>query len=220
MAKFQKPFKTDQKVTPKGVLVFPWLTKADTKFNAEGVYKTSFALEGDEAEEFAEMLDGVLAEAEKYYTEELTPRAKAQARVASPYEEELDDDGEPTGRVLFRFKQNATIKRKDGSVTKVKLPVVDSKRKPTSEPVYGGTVAKLAYYIRGYFMQSNKTIGLTLHPLAVQVIEKPGAAGGNAASLFGEEEGYEAEEKPVNPVDSFESEGDAGDPGYDDSDDF
>ena len=37
-------------VTPKGVAKYPWLTKADTKFNPDGVYKTDLLISSEEAE--------------------------------------------------------------------------------------------------------------------------------------------------------------------------
>lgn len=47
-------------VTPKGLAVYPHLSKPDTKFNKDGVYTTKLKLEGEPAEVLAKTIDDAM----------------------------------------------------------------------------------------------------------------------------------------------------------------
>lgn len=69
---------------------------------------------------------------------------------------------------------------------------------------------RLSFTAAPYFMQSTKQVGLSLRPVAVQVI-KFNEFGGSSAEDYGfssEEEGYEAfkEEAPFDSLDEDEAE--------------
>jgi hypothetical protein len=43
--------------SPIGTAVFPWITKTDTRFNADGVYKTELSVPFEEAQSFIAKLE-------------------------------------------------------------------------------------------------------------------------------------------------------------------
>jgi hypothetical protein len=46
-------------VTHKGTAQYPWLNKADTQFDAEGVYKTNLLVPQDQAKELVDQLNQI-----------------------------------------------------------------------------------------------------------------------------------------------------------------
>ena len=76
-------------MTPKGTAVYPWLSRPDTQFDAEGVYKTKLKLPADEGKALAERI-------RKVANDEFGNKA-AKARM--PFE--TDDE---TGELVFLAK--------------------------------------------------------------------------------------------------------------------
>lgn len=112
------------------------------------------------------------------------------------------------GNVYLKFKQNAVIKKKDGSTVNAKIAHFDSKGKPIDVNVGRDSVIRLSFTASPYFMQSTKQVGLSLRPVAVQVI-KLNEFGGSSAEDYGfssDEEGYEActTEAPFDSLDEDE----------------
>lgn len=180
--------------SPRGVFAYPWLSKADTKFNAGGVYKVDLILEGEAAEAMTAKLDRLLEDAKAELMDEVKPAKKKSLKIATPYAMECDDDGDETGRVVVKFKQNATIKKKDGSTIKIgPIPAFDAKGTPIKEAVYGGSEGKVSFSCRPYYNAKDNEIGLTRDLNAVQVLELK-SGGGRDASAYGfeEEEGFES----------------------------
>lgn len=157
--------------TPVGVGRYMWVRKPDTKFNAEGTYKVDLILEGKDAEKLKERIDGLIDEAWDEKTDGLGAAKVKKLSRACPYEAEEDDDGNETGRTIFKFKQNAVIKMKDGSKKKVKIAVFDAKGKPTEANPYSGSSVAVSFSTRPYLMESTKMVGITMDLLAVQIIE-------------------------------------------------
>ena len=97
------------------------------------------------------------------------------------------------------FKMNATRKVKGTEVEQAPV-VVDAKKAPVTELVYGGSLVKVAY-----FFQFTKTPnGCFLSPKlkAVQVIEHVGPGGDTTTdtSFFGEEDGFTTSGEVVEPT--------------------
>ena len=106
---------------------------------------------------------------------------------------------------MLKFKQKAVITKKDGSKFEVKIPQFDSKGKPMKANIGRDSVIKINFSIKPYYMPTTKTVGLSLRPVAVQVIDlKEFASGGSAESYgFGEEEGgYEANDGEESTADT------------------
>jgi len=97
-------------VSPRGIAVYPWLNRPDTKFSEGGDYKVTLKVGAADAQPLVEKLDEIIND---FHLEESkrNPKVK-QYTVSPPYEEEVDDQGNLTGNLLFKFKQKAKIQTK------------------------------------------------------------------------------------------------------------
>lgn len=180
-------------ISPRGIAVYPWLNTPDTKFSPDGDYKVTLKVEAEAAAPLIAKLDEVLT---NYKAQQVKTNPKVgQYSITPPYEMELDDQGNATGDYLFKFKQKAKIQTKDGRVIDMKVALVDASRTPTSVNVGGGSEIKIAATVFPYAMSSNKNIGVSLRPSAVQILSL--ASGSNVVSLFDDEEGFKAEAAPA-----------------------
>lgn len=197
-------FNSIRLTTPKGYAQYPYLLEPDTKFNPEGDYKVNLAMDDNEStKKLITKLDQIL---DNFY-EENEDVAKAQAKGRKVMKADIFEyDSE--GRVVLKFKQKAVITKKDGSKFEVKIPQFDAKGKPMKANIGRDSVIKVNFSIKPYYMPTTKTVGLSLRPVAVQVIDlKEFANGGSAEAYgFGEEEGYESngEESTDTPWDDEE----------------
>ena len=179
--------------TPFGIATgFPWLTKADTKYNEQGVFKCNLTLGGPEAQALKAKVDTACAAALERYFEEKKLDAKTRKgwKVYRPYTEDTDDAGAPTGYIEFRFKQNAVLKLKDGTTKKVKIAVMDAtNKKEVTRPVFGGSELRIQFTMRDIVMTSAREVGIQLAFGRVQV-KKLAESGTGGANGFDAVEGY------------------------------
>lgn len=133
----------DKFVSPKGIAQYPWLTKPDTKFNAEGTYKTSLAVPKAQAKEFVEAI-------KQAFVDEFGASKMAKAHM--PFKEDEE------GNVVFSFK------------SKQKPRLFDSQGKPITDEVAvgGGSQIKVAGSLGPYNKGAN--MGVALYLNAVQII--------------------------------------------------
>ncbi len=173
----------------------PHFNKADTKFNAEGLFHSKLIGEGPEAEELANDLeaqsDAALA---AYFEEKAIP--KGEQKKWTPYypfeREEHPETGERTGRIIFEVKQNATIRLKDGTTKSVTIGLYDAAGKPMTAPIWSGSIVRVFWAGRIIPMVGQKRVGVRLDFSQVQVkqLAKSGSGGGSA---FGAVDGYTEE---------------------------
>jgi hypothetical protein len=131
-------------VTPKGVAQYPWLTKPDTKFSEEGVFKVSLAIPEGEAKGFAKACqDAFVAE---YGQQKL-------AKAHMPFKKDEN------GNIVFSFK------------SKLKPRLYDAAGKPIKEDVSvgGGSTIKVSGAFGPYNKGANTGVALYLN--AVQIID-------------------------------------------------
>ena len=164
--------------TPKGIAQYPWLSKPDTKFSEEGVYKVDLIIPKAEAIPLLKQINEVFAE----NVDKQTKKAKGQdiQKAKPPYSEELDEAGQPTGNVVLRFKS----KYKPSVFDAKGIPMVDSS-------IWGGSELKVSGSIAPYFT-SMIGAGVSLRLSGVQVIQYVDGGSGSADRFgFKEEAGYE-----------------------------
>jgi len=179
--------------TPKGIALWPNLLEPDTKFDAEGVYNVKLKLEGDDAEKLQAIIDkGIKASAVQ--AKEENPKKKIKVADA-PYHDEVDEEDEPTGAVIFNFKLKAIGKNgKTGKTWKQKPALFDAKGKPCQTEVTNGSAVRVNFVMVPFYTPLVGA-GVSLRLQAVQIIEL--AEGWNKdASAYGfdEEEGFEADD--------------------------
>ena len=164
--------------TPVGVANYPYISKPDTQFDAEGVYKVTLAVPEDEAKPVIDLINAELLAGVKALKES-KPKTKFKS-APLPYAKELDDDGNETGNVLIKFKSKAAYKPS----------VFDAKNNPMiNHNIWGGSEIKVNGAIAFY---SSPSIGqgVTLRLRAVQVIQYVEGSDGAGKFNFEEEDGY------------------------------
>lgn len=197
----EKKNRNPRYVTDVGVAIYPYLTKPDTKFNADGEYKVKLRLnpdsmirdvQGREIADVQTFLDDMMLKAVEKAKQENKGRIK---EGDPPYI--IDDE---TGDLLVNFKLKAQVRTKEGSTFSQKPALFDAKGKPiTPESIWGGSKIKVSFEVVPYYTRIVGA-GVTLRLRAVQVLELvTGGSGGSAESFgFGEEEGYEAGDEAAN----------------------
>ena len=186
-----KKAKLARHTSPKGIAKYPWLSRPDTQFNADGVYKVNLLIPAAEASELCKALDKAADEAVAIaQAAAKSPAIAKTVKRAEPYGPALDDQGEDTGNIEFKFKMNAKVTFKDGTVKPMKPFFFDAKGKPLAicPNVYGGSGLKVNFSPAPYFAAASKTAGVSLRINAIQIIDLVTSGGGNASGFgFAEE---------------------------------
>lgn len=186
---------SQQVVTPRGTFLWPHLIEPDTRYDKpHGKYKMTFAVDADDASDFIEELSALRDEFVEEEKPNLKPAARKKAALRDFYEEEFDEEGNETGRLLFKFKLDPVVEGKTKTWTQ--SPVLfDAGNNPITEDIqpWTGTEGKVSLEVVAYFGQDNKEFGLSLRMKFVQILKLK--EGGNikngAAAGFGvEEDGY------------------------------
>ena len=172
-------------VTPVGTAQYPWLNKADTHFNENGVYHVDMVFESKE--DVSEFIASAEAVRDAYFDELCEKDAKKKRFIKTDIGEELDD-GEG---FKIKFKSNASFVGKDGNVIKVKIPLFDGSGKPCPKAKIGsGSQIRVSCQVIPYANPASKTVGVSFRLQGVQVVQIVEWGGQSASSLgFGAVEG-------------------------------
>jgi len=198
-----------QIVSPKGIAVYPRLSKPDTKFNPNGEYSIRLKLDtGEETvQAFIAKIEEATGEACKWAEELLnekaasakTPQKKGEAKkkletlgpAKSPIKPVLDEEGNETRFVEVRFKANAQFTGKDGEIIKARPALKGPKRETLDADkvlVGGGSVVRVAALMYPYYSEKDNVAGISFRLQATQVIELHHGSGGGDFG-FDEEDG-------------------------------
>lgn len=189
MAEARKKYPT--RTTPAGVAKYPKLNKPDTKFKEEGEYSVTLLLSEDKAQAVVEAIH----EAHQEAKEEGRKKAKGKKvkEADLPFFEVVDDQGNETGEIGFKFKTKASGTRKDGSRWTRRPALFDSMGQavnPAQVEIWGGSILKVAYTAEPFYVPALGA-GVTLRLQAVQVLKLVSGGQREAKDYgFGEEEGY------------------------------
>jgi len=196
-------------MTPKGSANWVKVFTPDTKYQPEGEYSMKLTVREDLAEDLCEQLDALT---DAIYAKSLkdNPKLKTKLTKRTPYEQVLDDEGNETGEIEFKFKTKARITAKDGSTYTNKVAVFDAKAKPITQElkIGNGSLMKVGFEPVPYMMQSTKEASVSLRLKSTQLID---LVEFGAASPFGEEEGYTFEESSKPDEETVEEEISSGD---------
>lgn len=167
-----KPFtvKGMKIASPKGHAMWCKIDKPDRKFNAKGMFSVDLVCDPEDEkvkayiEKLEELRDTALEQANR----------KVKGKRYSPrevYKDEYDQDGEPTGNIVFRFKLNNVDDRKP-PYNKIVLvgPKASAGPIPMVDIGNGSTIRCVAF-ANPYAMASDKTVGISLILEKVQLIE-------------------------------------------------
>ena len=168
--------------TAKGIAYYPYISAPDTKFDEQGHYKVNLCLSEEDAQPVIELIKQSVVEGIKALKKDKPNTEIKQAPL--PFSKEVDDDGNPTGNVIIKFKSKAAYKP----------AVFDSKgNMMTNSNIYGGSEIKVNGSC-AFFHTAMIGAGVSIRLRAVQVIQY--VAGANGATKFGfeEVEGFTIEE--------------------------
>ncbi|MFY8143486.1 MAG: hypothetical protein ACOVMT_06355, partial [Caulobacter sp.] len=161
--------------SPRGVAVYPKLSKPDTKFKAEGEYAIKLRVPQATADAFVEKLKPILDDYKK--TEDFLKTAKKvgnkNVKQNPWYKDVNDDEGNATGEVTINFSAKASGKKKDGSEWK-RGPVATFDAKGTPLPkdtqVWSGSEVKVSFVPMPWINPKGE-YGVKLGLEAVQVLK-------------------------------------------------
>jgi hypothetical protein len=201
-----KTMKKTQYATPFGVFKYCHLNKPDTRYKKEGEFSVNVAFDKDDPKliAFMEQIEAVIPALEETANEEFEsagPKAKAkwkQKKITEPtimpfYEDEIDAEGDPTGRVIFKFKTKATFEDKTGKTIQKVVKLVDSKgeviplkKRPL---VYAGTIGRVAFTVGTSFIaeEAKAYLSFYLNEVQLRKLVTAGAGGGSSAFEVDEE---------------------------------
>lgn len=174
-------------VTPVGTAQWPWLSNPDTKWHELGEYKVSLIL----TEADAEKLERMITEMVDKKAEEEQAGKKKPKLAPLPFAPEEDDDGNETGRVIFKCKNKNRINSKTGEVWDRKPLIVDSKGHACNAEIGGGSQLRLKLELYPWHNAALGT-GVSLQIKAVQVVELEPIK----KKEFDDIDGFEAEDEP------------------------
>jgi len=185
-----KKAKLTRYVTPLGTAQYPWLTKPDTKFNADGTYSVALTFRDD---------DGAFTTLINREFEAAVAKAKEQnegKKIKSADQPIVENED---GSITLKFKLNAKVTPKNGEPFEQRPALFDAKGTPLGldTKIGGGTKMKVAFECAPFFT-SLIGAGISLRLKAAQVIELVEYSGGGDGSAygFGKEDGYEAKDSP------------------------
>ena len=196
--KTTKPFsvKGIRTVSPRGEALWCKVREPDYQYNAKGDYSTTLICDPNDetVQAFIEKLEALRDEAYEETKETLGAKGKGVVKK-DVYDEHLDEDGEDTGLIKFKFKV------KDADDKDKAIRVVDSQRNTIKDiPLVGnGSIIRCSAYANPYYMASSKTVGISLIWEQMQLIKLVEYSGGDD---FEEEDGYVSDDNG----DDFEEE--------------
>jgi hypothetical protein len=195
--------KSERQLTGRVVAYYPHLNKPDDRYNPDKPeYKISIIYENEEAassmlelikEAQAQAVEAAVAQAAdeakkkgKKFNEE---RFRASLKLAQlPIKEELDEDGDPTGRIIVGpFKMRAKGSTRDGREWERQCPVFDGAGKPIDTEkvsIWGGSIVNVCFYIDTFYT-AGLGAGVSLKLEAVQVLELRSGNTAKTAASFG-----------------------------------
>lgn len=204
----------------KGVLKYPRLNEADTKFKPTGEFSTKVVLDNATGKAVIAVLKPMHEAAfakEKLILEEKLKEAKGESKGKLkkalekltigelPVKPVFDDEGNETDQFEIAFKMNAKVKDRkskvEGALKDMRPKFFDASG--TAIPfeqapsVWGGTVARVSGYVSSYYAAAANTAGASLRLSAVQILKLVTGGGGNKAEDHGfgkedDEEGFKA----------------------------
>ena len=151
--------------TPRVIAKSPYLLDPDTKFNAEGDLKVNFTVEyNDYWRAIIEQCKADLRDHAAHVRKETGK--KPRLSVDLPWVE--NDDG----TITFKTKRKSqVIRKKDKKVVQITVPQFDAKCQPIMPMVEIGGGSAINLNLEIYTWVVINRAGVSLRPLAVQVLE-------------------------------------------------
>ena len=183
--------KLAQLTTPVGVAVFPWLNAPDTKFDSQrqkgGEYLVDLRLSEEDSAPLVERLEGLRTEGIAVKNAEQKELKKKPFKPYSnkPWAPVEDEEGNPTGVTLFKFKRGAQWTDREGEIRKNTIKFVDSQGQGITnltDVIGRGSLISVCFRARGW--ASPLGISVALDIVAVQIKEMNAYVGADESFGF------------------------------------
>lgn len=170
----------------EGQSLWPRLTEPD-QFNEADTpkYQTTLVVPAAQAAPFIKRFEEALTEALSMADRQVT---KGVQPFNPPWEDEVDEEGKPTGNIRFRFKRRA-----DWGTRPLFGPDANVWDTDTEGPVRSGYMLAVRARPKAWYMASTRSVGISLVMEAVQVTERAAPS----ADTFG----FSAVEEPAEAYD-------------------
>lgn len=166
--------------TPKGIAKFPHLNTPDTHFDPNGRYHVTllFDPQNADARDLLAALDQLANAASEEARQDLVSKGKkafvGQIKLNAPHRYEIGQDGSETGMVEVKFKMKARIKTRDGREVELEPRMFDGIGNPVGRSqctVGGGSILRVNFTPRSYYMAASRTAGVAFQLNAVQIVK-------------------------------------------------
>lgn len=210
--------------TPRGTAVFPALNRPDTKFDENGSYKADLRVDPKDPK-VAKFLDKIAALYKDHMGRAHPKKAASDNKNAVFYTEVDKETGEETGFIVVKMRVKNKISKRTGELWDRRPAQFDARGKPIATPKKVGGGTEMIVSVEPYCWVNGATKGVSLQPLAIQIIKlvEWNSQRDAAAYGFGEEEGYVDDDEDNggfrNETDEDADDGDYAPAGEDDDSD-
>ena len=186
------------KLTLKGVMQYPWLTRLDTKHDADGLFKVSLVSRQDTHSGIAEQLEEMLSD---YMNSEEAKKAnKGKAPKQHPEGLPFTVD-EEAGTITFRMKNKCYRNKETQELWAFPMAFFDRDKNPLGSVkvedgevvitgdvpnVGGGTKAAISVEAKPWVVSGKA--GISLRPKAFKIVELVEYTGGVSADDFDDDD--------------------------------
>lgn len=157
-------------VSPKGKALWCKFKEPERKFDPKGEVATDLVCDPSDpsVKAFITKLEDLRDKAFEEAKATLKPAQSKTVTVAPVFKEELDEDGEPTGLIKFKFKTRGLDDREGFKVNVVDASTAIIKDAPL---VGNGSVIRVSGYANPYHMPSTNVVGVSLGFSGLQIID-------------------------------------------------
>lgn len=189
-------------VTPEAPCLYPFLNRADTKHNKNGVYRVSLVFDREDA--FPKKVEAAAKKAYEEAKKDMKPKDAKKVPFFNPITPIEDDEGNETGQVKIEFKSYATyVDKKTEEVKPIRLNAFDAAGKPVRKLPRIGNGSVLSVAFRPNPSIVSGTFYYTLYMNAFQLVKLVEyAPDGSSYGFTKKDDGFDADS--VNTGDSTE----------------
>lgn len=208
------------KITLKGTLSYPYLNAPDTKFNADGEFKTAIicSLSVGKHGQLAEFFENMLS---KYIDEQKKETGKKIRQHPDGLPFELDED---EGTIAFRAKNKVYENKKEGHKWSQPIAFFDKDNTPlgvvkidedelvasdTVPSIGGGTKAVVSVEARPWVVSGKAGISLRIHAVKlIEVVEGNGVQDAGSYGFDEDDDDFDAPQVSTGSPDGVEDDDD------------
>ena len=173
--------KAKKYTSPFGKALYPYLSKADVKFKAEGEFKVDLEVGGQEADELKKLINS-WSDMSVKQAQEKTGKKSVKKTSSLPYKETED------GKTIFKFKMKASgTNSKTGDTFKQRPALFDNELKPINPEevsIWGGSTLRVSYQPALWFTPMlGAGVSLRLKSVQVKNLIEGGAQTGDTSGF-------------------------------------